>query len=393
MENKNKKNNKSSSIIIKPKIKLQYNNIKKERNPGVDLLRILGMIDIIAFHIIMHLYPKYYRYTKKIKYMEILTQWHISNFGIISGIVGYKTNKYSNLLYLWLWVLYHSLTIHYIFKKFYPRKLTNVPKNEYFLPLISNHYWYFTSYFKMYLFLPLINKGLNSIDKTELKIIILSLYGILFIWKDLKSKERDKFCRDQSVKTLLSYYLLGAYIGKFVLDKNKDKNKIIKIIKNLIYYIILIFIFIKSSNIVYYSTFYEGNDKYKLILKKLFYNSSNSIGMVLLSLSLILFFTQIKYNKYIAKIITFFGPLAFSSYLVHNHIDVRSSYFLTRQFSKYSSNLTPKYITMYVIYEAVRVFMGCIAIDYIRFMIFKLLKIREICGFLEKIVFAIFKRI
>ena len=383
----------NTASIIKKEIKMHKNKNKKERNPGVDLLRILGMIDIVAFHITMHLGEQYPRYKNECIYMEIFTQWHISNFGIISGIVGYKSNKYSNLLYLWLWVLYHSVTIHYFFKRFYPQKLTNIPENEYFLPLISNHYWYFTSYFKMYLFLPLINKGLNYIDKAELIIIILSLYGILFIWKDLKSKERGNFCNDTSVKTLLSYYLLGAYIGKFVLNQNKDSKRIINIIKNIIYYLILIYIFIKSSNITYDSTFYEGNNKYKLILKKLFYNTSNSMAMVLQSLSLCLFFTRIKYNKYIGKIITFFGPLAFSVYLIHNHIDVRGSRFLTWLFSKYSSNLTPKYIAINVIYEATKVFVGCIAIDYIRFLIFKLLKVREICVFLEKMVFAIFKRI
>ena len=381
----------NSSAIIKKDIKGNKN--KKERNSGVDLLRILGMIDLIASHIILRLYDQFPRYSKDVKYMAIITNWHISNFGIISGIFGHKINKYSNLLHMWLWVLYYSLGIHYFYKRFYPKKLTNIPENEYFLPLLSNHYWYFTSYFKMYLFLPIINKGLNYIDKTELIIIILSLYGILFIWKDLKSKERGNFCKDTSAKTLLCYYLLGAYIGKFVLNQNKDSKRIINIIKNIIYYLILIYIFIKSSNITYDSTFYEGNNKYKLILKKLFYNTSNSMAMVLQSLSLCLFFTRIKYNKYIGKIITFFGPLAFSVYLIHNHIDVRGSRFLTWLFSKYSSNLTPKYIALYILYESLRVFIGCIAIDYIRFLIFKLLKVSEICVFLEKMVFAIFKRI
>ena len=143
----------------------------------------------------------------------------------------------------------------------------------------------------MCFFLPLINKGLNYVDKTGLKIIILSLYGILFIWKDLKSKEGDNFCKDTPVKTLLSYYILGAYIGKFVLNQNKDSKRIKNIvIKNIIYCLILIYIFIKSSNITYDSTFYERNNKYKLILKKLFYNTSNSMEMALQSLSLILFF-------------------------------------------------------------------------------------------------------
>ena len=33
--------------------------------------------------------------------------WKVDSFILISGIVGYKTNKYSNLLYLWLTVFIH----------------------------------------------------------------------------------------------------------------------------------------------------------------------------------------------------------------------------------------------------------------------------------------------
>ena len=105
---------------INKKIKKQK---QKERNAGVDLCRIIGMIDIIVFHIIIggYLRLKYQRYEKKFKFMEIMTQWHNSNFGIISGIVGFKTNKYSNLLYLYLYVLFYSLTIHYIILSSYER--------------------------------------------------------------------------------------------------------------------------------------------------------------------------------------------------------------------------------------------------------------------------------
>lgn len=80
-------------LIKKKKIKKKANN-QKERNVGVDLCRILGMIDIIVFHIIIvgNIRSKYPNFEKKFKFMEIFTQWHISNFGIISGIVGYKTN-------------------------------------------------------------------------------------------------------------------------------------------------------------------------------------------------------------------------------------------------------------------------------------------------------------
>ena len=244
------------------------------------------MIDIIVYHIIISkfLYIKYPNYRKNFQLIQILTQWHISNFGIISGIVGYKTNKYSNLLYLFLCVLFYSVTIHYIIIIFFKNHftITIYLREFYYFPVITNAYWYFSSYFKMYLFLPLINKGLYLIYRDELRIIILSMIGIFFIWKDLISLNPNLFCSSRSTKTLLVYFIIGAYIGKYYLN---DKNN-----KNLFYYLLLMIIIGSTSYFSYYLINYKGINKYKLILKRFFYNGTNSIAMVLQSTSIILIF-------------------------------------------------------------------------------------------------------
>ena len=51
----------------------------------------------------------------------------------------------------------------------------------------------------------------------------------------------------------------------------------------------------------------------------MFSKSLNSLLKITQSISICLFFLQIHYNKYIAKIICFIGPLAFSIYLIHNN--------------------------------------------------------------------------
>ena len=108
--------------------KITPNN--KTRNPGIDLLRILGMIDIVFFHVMLHGQPekKYKKYYNYFNLILIYTQWHISSFGIISGIVGYKSHKYSNLLYLWLTGVFYSSLIHIFVQQFYPNKI-NLRKN------------------------------------------------------------------------------------------------------------------------------------------------------------------------------------------------------------------------------------------------------------------------
>ena len=68
--------------------------IIKVRNPGVDLFRIISMSGIIFCHILGHggAYRRFPSY-KKLKFFEGFLGWHINGFGLISGIVGYKTHK------------------------------------------------------------------------------------------------------------------------------------------------------------------------------------------------------------------------------------------------------------------------------------------------------------
>ena len=81
--------------------------IVKKRYPDIDLIRILGMYAIVFHHVLLHgkALSKYSKY-KKLHLANIYSYWHVCSFALVSGIVGYKTNKYSNLLYIWLWALF-----------------------------------------------------------------------------------------------------------------------------------------------------------------------------------------------------------------------------------------------------------------------------------------------
>jgi hypothetical protein len=154
--------------IIKYNIKFSNNNnsnnennnkkIKKVRNADIDLVRLISMYFIIINHILykgkaLNIYPKYKR---QIILLHIFTDFHNNAFILISGIVGYKTNRYSNLLYLWLTVYFYAVMIHIYVIKFKKDFLLTHDINKDYYPIIYERYWFFTAYFGMYLFLPLI---------------------------------------------------------------------------------------------------------------------------------------------------------------------------------------------------------------------------------------------
>ena len=106
------------------------------------------------------------------------------------------------------------------------------------------------------------------------------------------------------------------------------------------------------------------------------------------AISLALFFLQLKYNYYLSKLITFFGPLTFAVYLIHINSNVSHNY-LSRLFYGESYDLTVNEVIQMFLLKSVKIFVVCIIIDYLRHLLFTILRIRKICVFLEKIFFKI----
>jgi surface polysaccharide O-acyltransferase-like enzyme len=169
----------------------------KVRNAGVDLVRILSMYSIIIQHILNHgkVINKYNKYRELIL-MSITCFWNVTTYALISGYIGYKSNKYSNLLYLWFWAIFYSSSINFYINKFRPEFKTGKVNYTNFYPVTFETYWYFTSYFGMYLFLPVINKGIAYLTKIELRIVFITLIVIYIIVKDIVNPKGDPFRMD-----------------------------------------------------------------------------------------------------------------------------------------------------------------------------------------------------
>ena len=97
---------------------------------------------------------------------------------------------------------------------------------------------------------------------------------------------------------------------------------------------------------------------------------------------------QLKYNEYLSKLITFFGPLIFGVYLIHINVNVTNIY-LRKILIKESDNLTVSEVLEMLIFKCIKFFLECIIIEYLRHFLFNLLKIRKICIYIEKIAFKI----
>ena len=98
----------------------------------------------------------------------------------------------------------------------------------------------------MYLFLPVINKGIAYLKKSELRNVFMSLIFIYIIEKDIMNPRGDPFRMGSGYSSiwLLICFLMGAYFGKFKYNYHGFKKFIC---------------FVLYLNIFYYSTYFCYN--------------------------------------------------------------------------------------------------------------------------------------
>ena len=354
-------------------------NQRITRNYGIDLLKIIGMINIINLHINnqMNVYKISH---KSLKFMPILrlrafSFWPVNAFGLISGIVGYKKYKFINMIYLWFIYFFYSIFFSIIL--YYK---SSIGINHFifsFFPLGIRRNWYVNAYIFMYYFLPFITDSINSINKNLYGKIVLQIiffYSIYYtIIKSYIRKTNFTFVNDgYSSLWLFILYIIGAYLGRFHIHKY--------IISNVLYLFIYLICSLITSEYIFYSI-----RKYNF--ENLIFLSYTSPTIIIQALSLIFFFSNIKINnKYLIKLISFLYPLNFSVNIIHTRFffaHIQSSL----AFTKYVKSLSPKNLFFKIYGISIVIYFICTFIDYLRSLLFKIFRIRNICCYIEKILF------
>ena len=108
----------------------------------------------------------------------------------------------------------------------------------------------------------------------------------------------------------------------------------------------------------------------------------NSILKITQTITATLFLMQIHYNKYIAKVICFIGPLVFGIYLIHNHKLIHIN-IINHIFDNQPKDLNLTSVLKLVFGKTLKTCIICITIDYLRHLLFTLLRIKKIFIFLE----------
>ena len=361
------------------KLMININEKKPKRNYGIDLLKIIAMINVINLHInqssgLLKLNPKDIKF-RKIYLLEIFSFWPVDAFGLISGLIGFKKYKFSNLIYLWFEYFYYST-----FFSLYLYIKSNLDLKQLFLscfPIGINRLWYVNAYFFMYLLLPFITNStslLNIKKYTKLIAFIFFMYSFYYIFmKYILGKANYHFARKgYSTIWIIQLYIAGSYIGRFFMNKPFLPKTI------------LFVLYICSSFFAYGFMLY--NYKKTRHVSSLF-EDYLSPTTIIQSLSLLLLFSDFDINnKYLIKVLLFLNPLNFNVTLIHMRIFSFQTP-IVKKFFKYIRKLGPKYIFFKIYGISSIIYFICSFFDYFRHILFKILKIRSLSIYIEKYLF------
>lgn len=338
---------------------------KAQRNHGIDFLKNLCMIMIVILHIvkaggIIESTGDPARRCLSVL-INSLSNCSVDCFALITGYLMIdKKFKLSRFISLWMQVLFYSALILAAFAVFSPNKLTK----EYILvslfPTASSIYWYYTAYVFLIFLIPFLNLLINSLSKPEANYLAAAVVILLSVVPTLVNYDIFYTYDGYSMLWLMGLYIIGAYICKYSVGRNISAAE-------------AFFIYLLCSLAAWISYPYFGMQWFD-------YTSP----IVLLSaVSLLICALRANWrNKVISNTVSFFAPMAFSTYLIHTHPLLWDNilYVLFKNFTK----LPLFWYVPAIICTALAIHICCCLIDFLRIKIFALFRINSLTRWIDK---------
>jgi len=353
---------------------------RKERNMGLELLRIVAMFAIMVLHVLGQggvleasgYLTKGYEFAW---FLETLCFFGVTTYGLISGYVGVDGNyKITNIIYTWLQVfLFNAIGMVLLCASLGYWPVGILIKSVLF-PVMTESYWYFSAYFGMFFLIPFLNNGFKNLKKQYLKALLIVMIAALSFAPIIIDADVFGLREGLSVVWLLAAYFIGAYVKKFkVLDKLSTG-------KSFGIFIISVILSWGAKYLLETFVIVEGirTDKANLLI------TYTSPTILVASLALISLFSKLNLSEKPSKWIKRIAPLTFGVYLVNCSPYVWNR-LMPDRFSDYAGYPVWKML-LCVLLTALVLFLVGIAIDGIRFIIFELLRIRERLAVLNEII-------
>lgn len=208
----------------------------KTRNYGIDFLRMISMIMIVMLHTLGHggilRSVSFLSVHYQIAWLlEVIAFGAVNTYAMISGFVSVDSHfKISNILILWLQVLFYGILINTVFFFLLPESRNTSGWIQALFPVTRKEYWYFTAYAGVFFLSPFINQMFRNLSEKQIKTLFCFIFVVFSVVPSISqtfTPQQDVFYTGDgySVFWLTLMYLLGACIKKLNLVSHSKKKK------------------------------------------------------------------------------------------------------------------------------------------------------------------------
>ncbi len=350
---------------------------RTSRNYGIDALRVFSMFLVAIIHILGHggviRSATSYENIIAIWVLEILAFPAVNCFMLISGFVGYRNENYApklqNIISIFFTVLFYSAGICIVLQLIEPNFVSLTDIKNSFSPLLKKQYWFYSSYFGVFLLSPIINSFVYKASPKQLYLSLLIVFFFSFL-----TLETDAFIFNEgySVIWLALLYLVGAIIKK--LD-----------IASLISTKFCVLMLLIAFSCTYIPQVVFPLTKNSFLLEHTYYFISyDSPTVLLMAIGWLCLFSKLNFNDHLKRIISFFSTSAFSVYLIHDNRHIRNI-FIKDTFT-FVNEYNPIILVLIVLGVVTAILISCTLIDKIRILLFRIFKVNNISIFIDKII-------
>lgn len=284
----------------------------KERNYGIDLLRLISMLFVAILHTLliskMLEEGESHALYSSAWLLETLCYGAVNIFALISGYVGYREKekpfKICRVLSLWFQAVFYGLVVFVAYLIMRPDLANRDVFFASIMPVTHQSYWYLTAFMALYLAMPILNAGVRSMKEKQLKRAIYVAIGVFSILS-LLTGDLFKFSGGYSFCWLAILYFIGAAMKKsgFLSNIRRSWCLVGYFVCSIIAWAIKVYGFDMHAAGLYIS--HEA------------FVSYTSPLIVVASIMLVSFFSRLKIGKRPATIIACFAPCAFAVYLLN----------------------------------------------------------------------------
>lgn len=353
---------------------MQTGTAKKERNMGVELLRIVSMLMVAIAHILgqggvlagVSAAPQTAGYAAAYL-LESCCLLACNSYALVSGYVGAEGHfRYARLFETQVRVLFYTVLITAGFCIAMPELFGfTLIKNALF-PAMTGQYWYYTAYFGLMLFMPALQCMIAHLNRVQFRNLVVSIILLFSVLPALFVSDIFQTAQGYSLWWLIALYLVGAYIKKYGCPFLK------KPLPALAVYALSV---LAAWGIQLAEAYGVGIPLPNMLV-------FTSPAMLLGSVALLVAFSGFRLPNAVKKAVSLCAPLSFSVYLIHVHPLVWR-YLFEGRFAAFADY--PAYgLVSAVIGVAAAIYVGCTLIDAVRAWLFRICRVRTGCEWLEE---------